>query len=443
MNPAKRRAHPAATSLLLTLSLTVLLAGLGVTGLGGTAALAAEAPGLAPQGEATSCLFSELHPKPWWSYSASWSGDRLLIGDAGRREVMAYSKSGQLVPSELEFVAKTTPGYAPVAAQSSAGTTDGEESVEYLKMLPDRFLKVVDGRAVDDFSVKEWAVQPPLSFQGSYETGQIDRPHLWAQIGDDLVIFADVGFPARRGGDLEWLAGFLRIPAKTPPEDAAPLPFLTGTDAEGPDDWTWQTRERLHIWSRMAFPTIAGVGTTAYVLVMEDTPALYKNEAGSSSLERVELVDLTLDGPPDVHYALGFLDELPNMMERVESASVVVGMYAWEGDLYLLQREPTGTWRTRWSLVRLDLDVSDEGQATARKAAVMPLPTVANHLIVAPGDPWWAVVEKGPYLAGDRQHIPSAVFIPSRAVRGQGSLCGDLDLPEGLGELRRLAGLAP
>jgi hypothetical protein len=105
-------------------------------------------------------------------------------------------------------------------------------------------------------------------------------------------------------------------------------------------------------------------------------------------------------------------------METIERSKMPVGLYGWEGFLFVLTREPAQGGGTRWMIHKID----------PRKDAVVgssQIPTRANHLTVVPGPKKWAFLEKGRVQDWGRQRNDRVLFVPASRLRGSlsPSLC--------------------
>jgi hypothetical protein len=161
--------------------------------------------------------------------------------------------------------------------------------------------------------------------------------------------------------------------------------------------------ERLYIRD---FSPVASIGNTGFALVMEETPWIARVDPGSKSIEplpgfpeRFQVI------PPEVLTAE--MDEsVPAGIERmfrlyqfVEHAQMPVGIYAWNGRLFILAKEAVveevgesdqelaGEGHTRWLLIEVSPKTGDQ-------IAEFRLPTSARYLTLSPGETF-AMLEKG------------------------------------------------
>lgn len=382
------------------------------------------------------CILADLEPKPQWSYEASFSpsGEELRVVDINQHLMMTYTLDGRWIESDgLKFLEMVTPGFTLTGAQRYDPRTARSSGADALVLNLGRghFRTVESGRTTGTYEIGKWRVEPPNGYGNSLQPGIPLSPYSWTFAEGDLIVFTEVGF-VEKGGDKDWWAGYLRIPLGKSPEEVGPLPFLVAENEEQ-KLWLWKTRDQVHIFNRMDFQFLASRGSSAYVLVPREEPGIFVIEKDSKKLKRINFQGLDFGTLPDVSYAHSFRYELPAMMDRVERSSFVVGIYPGPEGLLLLRRQPMG-WETEWRLI----------QAHVERGAVektVKLPTRANHVILAVGSPWIGLVEKGPYLSFDQQNIPSAIFIPSRALeasREAQELCREVRRVESLEEVRRL-----
>jgi hypothetical protein len=104
----------------------------------------------------------------------------------------------------------------------------------------------------------------------------------------------------------------------------------------------------------------------------------------------------------------------PERFAALEGATFAVALFARGDRLFLLTRQPVGPDKTRWRF-----HVVDPGQDRILRS--LALPTSANHLIVAPGARFWAILEKGPILRSGEQEIGELLLLPSRWIEDSSS----------------------
>jgi hypothetical protein len=101
------------------------------------------------------------------------------------------------------------------------------------------------------------------------------------------------------------------------------------------------------------------------------------------------------------------------MYKEIEGLAIPVGIYAQDGLLYLLTREPTRESGTLWRLFQID---PNKGKVVGRP---MVLPTTAHHLTIVESAEDWYVFEKGAVQPAGNQEIPTVLAIPSANIRSR------------------------
>lgn len=401
------------------------------------------------------CFRTNLVPPPQWAQEAfiSASGDQLQVVDLGRNQLMAYTLDGRPTSSRLELVQRTTPDFelGDVRPVGRAVEDAARPETRVLRLRGGRFMKIVDGlpmtlgktptgQRVDVLELREWQVAQPAGYENSFNPGRPDSPYTWTVAGDDLVVFTDVGFEPRNSGEVLWLSGYLRVPLRLPGDEER-LHFLQieGAEHEDADKSVWEDiRASNPLLNRLGLHLLTSDDSSAYVLVFGEKPSIYVNTKDSGKLKRLGLPEAGLGQTPAVQYGYTFQDELPAMMETIEETAFTTGIYAWRGSLLLLHRKPAVS-GTEWTLIRVD-------PGTGRQKGLYKLPTTTNHAVLALGDPFVAIVEKGPYLSWAEQSIPSVVYFPSRALETLGTgdareprdLCSQVPSVQSLTDVRRI-----
>ena len=97
-------------------------------------------------------------------------------------------------------------------------------------------------------------------------------------------------------------------------------------------------------------------------------------------------------------------EQFVELMKFVERATMPIELHGWEGSVYILWRRGQ-----EWYLSKVD-------PSEDHVAGWVRLPTVANHLMVVPGDRYWALIEKRTVEGFGLQTIDSLRFIPSALV---------------------------
>lgn len=239
----------------------------------------------------------------------------------------------------------------------------------------------------------------------------VESVFILAAAGRDVVACSDLYLGgADRKRKENWRTVVVRIPLDAPAGFAVLHEF-------DPDD-------RSALGCRLALPLVATVGDRSFFLALEDVPRIYELRPGAEARpltafpERFAFSPTLATTDPD-------RKEIPEIYGVLERAAMPVGLFGWEGSLYLLTRSPAADRGTDWWLTRID-PATGPGAADTL-AGTARLATGAHHLMVVPGDPYWALIEKGPVEAYDDQSITGIVAVPAdeiRAWRPDGVICG-------------------
>jgi hypothetical protein len=340
--------------------------------------------GLAQQGSRSiTCTEVALTQKPGWSISGSWASDgSLFLVDALHRAIQRYSVSGKALGPIGGPLGETLRDAYPVSGKARGSSlilqvTDGLMAVgpDYRPTLP-KSIRVEGAKR-----------REPLAIGALWQ---------WEPVGQrDIMGFGDV-HGAKPDDRRNWYSAFLRFPLDDPSAFRVLRPL--GLD----DDETNLLR--------LGFPYIAAIGDTGYILSMGNKMALLKNEVNSDKLESLSALPPGLDYlPSKLSTQFESWKDYVSTMAGVEKAKLPVGLYAWNGSLYILSRAPDGK-GTRWTLSSID-PVLDQYTGS------VDLPIHANHVLVIPGPQAWAFVEKGPVLGKGLQEVSRVLFVPTKRLQ--------------------------
>lgn len=342
-------------------------------------------------GADSDCLHSRISPSPGFVVSSAWdsSGNGLLMVDSVFNKIVRYDLSGRIRRGLPEFISKPLHELQPRSAAA------GDSSL-VVKLNGDRFV-----RLDEYYNPRE---QLDLHRQAINDDWQVTSAFQYAPANGDLITFSDIKGPGPR----DWKSAFLRIPLDRPTE--------------------FQTLKEFHVdeanvrnFYKLENPYITSLGSTAYVVLMEEEVKLLRNTKGSGELEPTGIIlPEQLRERPEIPYFSGAASYADTMI-GVEKARMIAGLYGWSNSLYVLGREP-GEEGTRWTLLQID---PEGGENAIRSTAV--LPTHTNHLLAVPGPKQWAFIEKGPVESFDRQEVRSAFFVPATMIQNlrSGALCRD------------------
>jgi len=115
---------------------------------------------------------------------------------------------------------------------------------------------------------------------------------------------------------------------------------------------------------------------------------------------------------PDFKTPMTGKSNAPAHYEELETFSIPAGLYAQDGYLYLLTREPASEGKTIWWFYQID--PAGTGSVRGR----VRLPTNANHLTVIPTpDQGWMFIERSKVEPSQKQKIGPVVVISNAAIR--------------------------
>jgi hypothetical protein len=294
--------------------------------------------------------------------------------DAAANEIIRYGDDGRALGTVNGLERQALGALRP---SQIARTRDGM----VLKLTEGRLVFLDRNRAVRE--------QRDLFGESQGERGRIAAIRQWALAGDEVVLCGDVEKP----GEV-WGFGYVRAPL----DDLEAFRFVDGAEFSGPDD-------PAELFCRLGYPQIATLGDTAYFLVMEETPRIFAVGAGDEAPRRLPATDLP--PRPDLP-GLVTPQDFPTVFAAVERSRMVAGLLASEDRLYALVREPR-VGGTRWSLHEID-------PATGEELGSAEVPSTANHLLVVPGERYWAFVEKGTVRDIGVQKVTGVLRVPAGHV---------------------------
>ena len=331
----------------------------------------------APQGPRAlrmDCRRISLSQPPSWTNSGVWEGANLVLVDTVSGRLLRYSAAGDALGGATAAVPKTLAAAFPtrIAAQ------DGKIVVQ---VGPSSFLNL----------------GPGLSFQGAVDAGErgraaggatIEKLLTWAPAGTDIIGFAEVKEPSD-----QWSSGVVRFPQQGSGEFRSLGESLS----------TGSASREFH---RLGYHYTAAIGSTGYVLLMEDGFRLYSSPPGSDHLKEMKAL-----GQWSVPELPSFIhpEDYKAVMGVVEESAMPVELYAWGKDLYLLSRRPLGG-STEWRLSRIDVEADRIAETTI-------IPSRAHHLFAIPGKDQWAFVEKGVARGLREQEAKTALLVPSAFIQ--------------------------
>jgi hypothetical protein len=335
---------------------------------------------------ANQCRTIKLNPAPRIFNRPAWSasGDHLLLVDVVAGEIESYSLSGNRERSiirpgqdQLDF---SRPN-AIVSTPSGYMIMDGGSRF----VLLDRVLAPTRAFNIGG--------DPPLAWDAA--------PFNWAPTEGGLVAYGDLRAP-----NAPWKTGLFRVSWGDPlkfeflkemPNGAAREPYLLESDY------------------------VVRAGQRAYLLAFEPAYGVFEVDG-----RRLRL----LTGLPA---GFGSLPPLPESHGRSSMAILyaalartksVSGLLVAGDRLYVLLRDVSAG-RRRWLLAEYD-------PLQQKTVAILNLPTSSEHVEVAAGNKWLAIVEKGPFLADERFAPGNVILVPVTALNALHEAGGSVVSPKDL-----------
>ncbi|MFY9820433.1 MAG: hypothetical protein WAM82_03570 [Thermoanaerobaculia bacterium] len=347
-------------------TLILFLSAVGLLVLGGSAISRSEAGSDLITGERVS-----LTRPPSWTFSGAWaSDDTLLLVDVLRSQIKSYSSSGTFEgPITKEY--KGQRFTKPLSIQYAPGGRFWVEDEDGRFVLLDsgyRILKVIDLKALA---------------KGSF--GELRAVYQWVALDKEFFIFGDL----LKGADAT--SAFMRIPLDHP-EQSQVIARI------GLDD----PARRFYF---LGSPYLAAAKGNLYYVVLDQMPYV----AGLPNEKKVYFTAGTakrVTERPSLPKELG-PKSTSDIYKTLEESTMPAGLYGWHDSLYSLVRTPATLGRTNWLLLKVDPKTG--GTVWSR-----PIDSIANHLVVVPGDGYWAFVEKGPVESAGLQQVTSFLRVPSQ-----------------------------
>lgn len=334
--------------------------------------LAISSTGAAVAGPITGERF-QFSENPRWTNSGVWdlNGKQLLLVDVLQGSVLQYSSEGELIG---RIASEALPN--PILIQNVGSealwieNNDGELSSlgQDLKPLPlINLLEKVKSPKGQLISVFGWV---PLS-------------------RSELLLFGDL---RRKEGDV---GAVVQVDLKDP----ASYNILSEIGIKTP----------AHRFFLLGQPYLASVQGRPFYLITTDTPQIVRPDGSG-----FRIVQVTAAGQKEAYGVLQLpekvtVDETARLFSQLEKSTSAAGLYGWHGSLYMLKRTPAGNGQTQWALLKID-------PSTSKILWKRQIDTAASHLLVIPGDKYWAFIEKGPVKGPGHQEISSFLRVPAESI---------------------------
>jgi hypothetical protein len=309
-----------------------------------------------------------LSEPPAWTYSGAWRDDTLLLVDVLRESVRIYSADGRYMGDVPRTSSDERFSFSrPTIIQETGGGR------YWLEDDDGRFLLLNDRLKV---------IAPGVSLKPAGPDG-LRAVYQWAPAGKDLFVFGDI-----RKGEVASSA-FLRVPVANPGQ----FKVLDTLDLD------------LRAYYSVGLPFVASVNQKPWYLVADEFPYVkgpdsfkfYFTFPGKAGREVVNRPELTKERGPK---------SFRTIFRQLEKARLPSGLYGRDGALFILVRTPVDRGRSNWSMMKFD--------PRARKTLWhYSIDSTANHLLVVPGEKYWAFVEKGPVESVGVQAVDSFLRVPA------------------------------
>lgn len=316
----------------------------------------------------------KLSDSPRWVFSGAWdAGDEhLLLVDVLQSKVLRYGPDGRLEAGPPADAALPNPAFLQRASPTALWLEHNDGQL--FELGPDLQARPL----VNLLEKARTAREALISVFG------------WVPLSEsELLVFGDL----RRGNG--GVGAVLRIPL----QDPSKFEILREVPLDTP----------AHRSFLIGMPFLAGVQGQPYILMTTDTPQILKPDGSG-----FRIVQVTAAGRREPYGRLELpakvtMDTTAQLFKQLERSTSAAGLYGWRGFLYMLKRKPAGDGQTLWSLLKID-------PKTNKILWTRRIDTSANHLLVVPGEKYWAFVEKGPVKGPGNQEISSYLRIPAEAI---------------------------
>ncbi len=315
-----------------------------------------------------------LSQTPHWTISGAWSsgGDKLFLVDVLRNSILEYDAEGGLV----ETIANR--GFdLPVLIHGAESGLFWIEDEDGRLLLVDEEM-----RTRQEVDLKKEVISP---------LGSLISVSGWAPLGaSELVVFGDM----RQGK--ESVGVVLRVPLDKPSK----FEILREIPIES----------IAHRFFLIGQPYLAGVRGEAFFAIMGGDPEVFASDGRGMRgfrLIRKSETERQLLIAPHLPTRVTMSTTAP-LFKQLEGAAYPAGIYGWKDSLFVLMRTPVSN-GSLWTLLKIDPKTF--GVVWDRR-----IDTQANHLVVVPGEKYWAFVEKGPVKGPGDQAVPSFLRVPSAII---------------------------
>jgi hypothetical protein len=320
--------------------------------------------------------------RPAFTISGAWvSPDELVLVDAPENRLVRVDTRGRRTGIQSKDVETTLrnafeESFLPVSIRTAKGET---------------WLELVGGRLAKLSSIDRVLATHDLWGTQLGHGAKLIAILGWTIAGDDLF-----GYGNFELSDKSIETGFFRISL----DNKADAEILSSK----PNGATTQ------LWYRLGLPFIASIGEAGYALKMDDGLSLVKSLPGEEGLGRVGRFTGALGSPPGLT-PFETPDDFKTIMGKLSSSTTPMGLYGWDGKLYLLWRYQDSN-RGDWKVTR----INPKKPAKEAWEATVILPSHAAQLMLIPGPRHWALVEKGSVEGYMTQSTDSVIFVPASRI---------------------------
>jgi hypothetical protein len=339
----------------------------------------------------SACMEVEFREPVTWSFSADWalSADRSLIfADYVSNTLSLYNESGRKV-SLTEKVQGAVPGIFHVGAI----TTFSQERV-YL--LEDR-VHSGSRRFVflsEDF---EFLGESPIPGRVDPDKNVLLTLYYWGALADEktIIAYADI-----KKNDESYSSAVVQFSLET-----SDFQIIEEIDATNP-------ARQLYL---LRYPLIGGNHERISYMVANERSSRMEVLTKQSGIHKggSRVLGTVATALPS---RIDSLEGIDRVFQSLNQDGFIAAILVWHSRTFLVRHLLTGNPLSprRWLVTEVD-DVS------GRELQSFILPTVAPHIMVVPGEDYWAVIEKGIVFQFNMQLIEKAWYVPSALFQAKGA----------------------
>jgi hypothetical protein len=340
---------------------------------------------IAATASAFQCRTIKFNPPPRLFNTPTWnaSGDRLLLVDIAAGAIESYSLSGDRERSVIR---------------------PGPDQLDF--STPNTIFSTSTGYVLKDGGTRFILLNPTLTPTQAFDVGGDPpawdaAPFQWAPTEGGVVAYGDI-----RGANRPWKTGLFRVSWGDPPK----FEFLREMPGRG-------ARQPYLLEGNF----VVSAGKRAYVFSFEPEYGVF--EIDGRRLRLLKELPAGFGALPVLPQSHGrsSMTILYAALSRTKSVS---GLLVAGDRLYVLLRD-IAAGRRRWLLAEYD-------PLRQKTVAILNLPTSAEHVEVAAGNKWLAIVEKGPFLPDEHFAPGNVILVPATALNALHAAGGTVESPKEL-----------